>query len=62
MDANTGKVVGSMPGVDVSVKYIYERNVGIAYFNSNGGTPNTIAPIESAAGGAPRTTDRKSVV
>lgn len=53
VDANTGKVVGSMPGVDVSVKYIYERNVGIAYFNSNGGTPNTIAPIESAAGGAP---------
>ena len=53
VDANTGKVVGSMPGVDVSVKYIYERNVGIAYFKSNGGVPSTIAPIESAAGGAP---------
>lgn len=49
----TGNVNGTMPGVDVNIKYKYERNVGIAYFNPDGGLPANIPPIESAVGVAP---------
>lgn len=53
INSTTGSVNGTMPGVDVNIKYKYERNVGIAYFYSAGGLPTNIPPIESAVGGAP---------
>lgn len=53
VDNVSGSIIGSMPGLDISIKYIYTRDVGIAYFFSDGGTPANIAPIESPSGGAP---------
>lgn len=50
VDNTSGRVVGAMPGMDISIKYIYVKDVGTAYFFPDGGTPGSIPPIESTAG------------